>query len=332
MRKQRIFLAMALPTLALLATGPSMTGAPLRAWAAEPASAAAHRPLLIVTSIPPLAMVASQVGGERVAVRSLLAAGADPHTYEPRPSDAAALQDADVVISLGSSMDSWLGDTLRPRDGAAVVKLDETGGAAAADHDDEDGRDPHVWLDPLWVRDHAVEPVRAALVSADPEHADAFTREAAAMTAQLTALDAEIRDALLSAPTRSFLAWHPAWAHFAGRYDLRSAGDVGESEGREPSLKAMIATVEAGRAAGVRAVLVEPQEDDRHARVLADELRVGLVTVDPLGEVAAAAARPDAAPSDPNHDAQDRSSYAGLMRFNAKAFAKALGAGEPPSR
>lgn len=282
-------------------------------------AAASGRPLRVVTTIPPLAMLASELGGERVVVRSLLAAGADPHTYEPRPSDAAALQDADIVISLGSSMDDWLGESIRARDGAIVVKLDDGDGggcaaasteAAAVVEDGDEGRDPHVWLDPLWVRDRALAAIAKALSDAAPEGAPDIARREKAAADEITVVEREIREGLAAAPTRAFLAWHPAWGCFAGRFGLHSAGSVGESEGREPSLKAMIAAVKAGKEAGVRAVLVEPQEDDRHARVLADELHVELLTVDPLGD-----------PQD-----ADRSTYAALMRFNGRAFAKALGA------
>lgn len=299
----------------------------LIAFASVAPSAAAGK-VRVVTTIPPLAMLVSQIGGDRVEVRSLLAVGADPHTYEPRPSDAAALQDADVVVSLGSSLDDWLGDAIRPGDGAVVVKLDAGDGKARseehddaphaeADDHDHEGRDPHVWLDPAWVREHAVAPLHRALAAADPEGAAGYGVAARAMTEDLSNLEDDIRESLLRATTRHFLAWHPAWQHFASRFSLHPAGSVGESGGREPSLRAMIAAVRAGRAAGVKAVLVEPQEDERHARVLADELGVPLVTVDPLGDTASA----------------DRRTYRTLMLFNAGAFARALGVvreeGEP---
>lgn len=277
--------------------------------AAGSPAVAGGRPLRVVTSIPPLAMLASQVGGDRVEVRSLLAAGADPHTWEPRPSDAAALQDADVVISLGSPMDDWLGDTIRAREGSVVVKLDERTGGHDDEAGEEEGNDPHVWLDPWWVRGHALALVEKALATADPDDRAAFATRAAATSAEIAAVEESIRARLSAAPTRTYLAWHPAWGCFASRFGLVSAGHLGESEGREPSLKAMVEAVEAGRRAGVQAVLVEPQEDDRHARVLAGELHVDVVTVDPLGDLRS----------------EDRATYAALMRFNGEAFARALG-------
>lgn len=301
MKVSTLLLAAMLP--GLLAPAPSVAGGPVR----------------VVTTIPPVAMLVKEMGGDRVEVRSLLAAGADPHTYEPRPSDAAALQDADVVIALGSSLDDWLGESIRAGAGAVVVKLDAGDGhpealasgtaqREAGGHG-HGGHDPHVWLDPGWVREHAVAALHRALATADPEGAPRYGAAARTMVEDLSNLEDDIGEHLARATTRSFLAWHPAWTHFAERFGLHAVGSVGESEGREPSLKAMIAAVRAGRAAGVKAVLVEPQEDERHARVLADELGVALVTVDPLGDLSA----------------PERSTYRRLMLFNANAFARALG-------
>jgi zinc transport system substrate-binding protein len=281
---------------------------------AAPAQSA-ELPLRVVTSIPPLAMIAAELGGDRVLVHSLLPPGADAHTFEPKPSDAAALADADVVISLGSAIDDWLGETLEAPAGAQVVVLDPPSRdihAHAHAHEDEHAhgaKDPHVWLDPAWVRERAVAPIHRALATADPAGAPRYGVAARATSEKLSNMEDDIREALARAQTRSFFAWHPAWGTFAARFGLHTVGSVGEGEGREPSLYAMVAAVRAAKAAGVRAVLVEPQTDPRHARVLADELGVPLVTVDPLGDAWSA----------------DRATYPMLMRFNTTAFAKALG-------
>ncbi len=278
--------------LALLALAMSLRG---------PAQAA-NVPLRVVTSIPPLAMLAAQIGGDRVVVHAILPPGADAHTFEPRPSDAAAVADADIIVMLGSSIDRWLGDRLVPPAHVTVVRLDD--GAAG----DDEGRDPHVWLDPSWMREHAVAPIQRALAEADPAGAPRYGYSARAAAEDLADLEEDVRAELTGAATYGYLAWHPAWEHFAKRFGLHAVANIGESEGREPSLRTMIQAVQAGRAAGVRAVLVEPQMETRQAKVIADELDVPLVTVDPFGDAWSI----------------DRSTYRTLMLFNAHAFARAL--------
>lgn len=275
------------------------------------AGVAAGLPIRIVTSIPPLAMIASELGGDRVVAHSILPPGADPHTFEPRPSDAIAIADADLIVVLGSSIDDWIGGSIMvPAGNTTIVRLDEELAETHEHTHDGGGHDPHVWLDPSWVRDRAVPALQRAFVAADPEGAARYGVSARAMAGKLTDLEEDVRTALAGAPTRGFLAWHPAWEHFARRFGLHSVGSVGESGGREPSLHAMIAAIRAARAAGVRAVLVEPQVDSRQAAVLAEELGVPLVTVDPLGDAWSL----------------DRSTYQTLMLFNARAFGRAIGA------
>lgn len=274
-------------------------------------AAAAEPALHVVTSIPPLAMIVSEVGAGRVAARSILPPGADPHTFEPKPSDGRAIAEADVVVVLGSPIDSWIGKAISPSSKAVVVRLDEHGEHAGGHGEDHD--DPHVWLDPLWVRDRALPPLHRALAEADPSGAPQYGAAMRTVAERMTELDEDIRTAFSGAVTRSFLAWHPAWEAFAGRYALHSVGSVGEVSGREPSVRAMIEAIRAARAASVRAVLVEPQVDARQARVLADELGVAVLTVDPLGDPASL----------------ERSTYRLLMLYNANAFARALGVLKP---
>ena len=107
-----------------------------------------------------------------------------------------------------------------------------------------------------------------------------------------------------------FVAFHAAWRYFAARYGLEEVGVVEEAPGEEPAPRALAALVTRAREAGVPAILVEPQLSPRVAKVLAAEFGATTVLVDPNGD-----------PTDP-----ERSRYAALMRWNARAFARALGA------
>jgi zinc transport system substrate-binding protein len=276
-------------------------------------AAAGNLPVRVVTSIPPLAMLVSELGGDRVAAHSILPPGADAHTFEPRPSDARDVAGAGVVVMLGSPVDDWLSRVLEASEGASVVRLDESPAAghdpaAQARHEHPD-EDPHVWLDPVWVRDRAVPALHRALAAADPAGAAYYGVAARQMTERLGNLEEDIRASFEGAKTRSFLAWHPAWLRFAQRFGLHAIGNLAEGEGREPSLRAMIAATRAARASGVRAILVEPQQGGREASVVADELGLPVLVVDPLGDAWSI----------------DRNTYRLLMLYNARVFAQALG-------
>jgi zinc transport system substrate-binding protein len=278
------------------------------------AARAAGAPVRVVTSIPPLAMLVSELGGDRVTVHSILPPGADAHTFEPRPSDARDVAGASVVVMLGSPVDDWLARVLEASEGASIVRLDEDNPGdhehhhhSGHDHGAED--DPHVWLDPVWVRDRAVPALHRALAAADPDGAPRYGVSARLMAGRMSDLEEDIRASFEGSKTRSFLAWHPAWQRFAERFGLHAIGNLAEGEGREPSLRAMISATRAARAAGVRAILVEPQQGRREASVVAEELGIPILVVDPLGDAWSL----------------DRSTYRLLMLYNARIFGQALG-------
>lgn len=282
------------------------------------AATARAAPLQVVATIEPLAMLVREIGGDRVEVAVLVPPGASPHTFEPQPSDVAALARAALLVEMGAGLDAWvraLAAAAAPAPPRTTV-ADAPGLAllAAPGSHEQDGHaagarvDPHVWLDPIRVRDAIVPALVAALAARDPDGGAAFEQRAAAFRAQLDTLDAEVRRTLAAHGTR-FVAFHAAWRYFAERYGLEQVGVVEEAPGEEPAPRALAALVTRAREAHVPAILVEPQLSPRVAKVLAAEFGATTVLVDPNGD-----------PTDPA-----RSTYAGLMRWNAQAFARALG-------
>ena len=124
----------------------------------------------VVATTTEVADLVRQVGGTRVKVEGMLRPGGDPHDYEPRPSDVAAVADAAVVFRSGGEVDDWLGDVIDNAGGdAEVVSLIDS----VRRLDD----DPHWWQDPSnGVR--AVEAIRAELTKADPDGRATYARNA----------------------------------------------------------------------------------------------------------------------------------------------------------
>jgi ABC-type Zn uptake system ZnuABC Zn-binding protein ZnuA len=172
--------------------------------------------------------------------------------------------------------------------------------------------DPHAWLDPIRVRDTLVPALAAKLTALDPPGRAHYEASRDALVQRLGTLDAEIRT-VLAGHGRRFLAFHGAWRYFARRYQLEEVGVIEEAPGEEPTPRELGALARSARDARVSAILVEPQLNPRIAQMLARDLGIALVTVDPNGD-----------PADPA-----RASYTGLMLWNAHAFARALGGAAP---
>ena len=111
----------------------------------------------VVATTTQVADLVRQVGGSRISVDGMLRPGGDPHDYEPRPSDVAAVARADLVFRSGGEVDDWLGDVIDNAGGhAEVVSLIDSV------HRIDD--DPHWWQDPRNA-ERAVETIRARLAS-----------------------------------------------------------------------------------------------------------------------------------------------------------------------
>jgi ABC-type Zn uptake system ZnuABC Zn-binding protein ZnuA len=174
----------------------------------------------VVATTTQVADIARNVAGGRADVRSLLRPGGDPHGYEPRPSDAKALAEAEVVLRSGGDVDEWLGDLVEDAGGGAVV-------VTLADAVHRAGDDPHWWQDPRNAM-LAVAVIRDALAEADPQGRAAYERGAARYLERLRALDSEIAACIrrVSARKRRIVTTHDALGYFARRYGIHVTGAV----------------------------------------------------------------------------------------------------------
>src|SRR5215210_527793 len=124
----------------------------------------------VVATTTQVADLVREVGGARVHLEGMLRPGGDPHDYEPRPSDVAAVGRAKIVFRSGGAVDGWLSDVIENAGGdAEVVTLIDS----VKRLDD----DPHWWQDPTdGVR--AVEAIRSELTKVDPGGRATFARNA----------------------------------------------------------------------------------------------------------------------------------------------------------
>ncbi|KAB7790073.1 metal ABC transporter solute-binding protein, Zn/Mn family [Bifidobacterium leontopitheci] len=104
----------------------------------EKKSEAVTGPITVVASVNQWGSLAEQIGGDDVQVTSILSStGVDAHDFEPKTSDLAKLQKAQVVVSNGAGYDSWATKTLGRN--AIGVSAAQTVGAMEGDN-------PHLWF------------------------------------------------------------------------------------------------------------------------------------------------------------------------------------------
>ncbi|NUM52339.1 MAG: zinc ABC transporter substrate-binding protein [Candidatus Hydrogenedentes bacterium] len=269
-----------------------------------------------ITTINPLRAIVAELVGDRGEVSELLAPGASPHTYEPRPSDAMAAESALAVFYAAEDIDAWaakLPAKTRIEMFSLVPASDRIEYDADGEHDDHDedghhhetGYNGHFWSDPRIVS--AIIPnLVEKLIELDPAGADTYRNNASRFSAELNELDSEMKSAFAGLENRPVFMFHPSWSYFMRRYGLTVGGMVEPFPGKEPTPKYIDELVDAARAKGVRAVFTEPQLPRRPAEVIAEACQLSLFELDPNG------------------GGEGRRTYRELITYNADMLKKAL--------
>ncbi|WP_244493630.1 metal ABC transporter substrate-binding protein [Aureimonas sp. AU4] len=244
-------------------------------------AAFAQEPLSVVASFSILGDMVREIGGDHVAVTTLVGPDADAHVFEPSPRDTRALRDAKLLVTNGLQFEGWLprlsetsgftGETVVASNQVTARRFSETDGheeeheaavptphGHADEHHDHGTLDPHAWQDlrngVLYVR-----AIADGLAKVDPDHAGDYRARASSYTARLTALDASIRQELSTIPAseRTVVTSHDAFGYFAQAYDIRFVAPEGVSTESEASASDVAAIIRQIRDEKIKAVFVE---------------------------------------------------------------------------
>ena len=312
----------ALAAFVLLISGCNSTGS----GSAGDGPTSAPDALRVVATTTVLADLVKQVGQENVSVHSLVPKGGEAHTFDPTPSDATTVSDAQLLVMNGLGLDEWLGDLATDvgADDVPVVELAEDldgvtylageahdGDEHADDSDEHAGEDfnPHLWLNIQYAILY-VERLTGALADADPDHADAYRTNSAEYVAELEELDSWAHDQMETIPDdhRRVISFHEAFPYFAEAYGLEIIGTVIDAPGQDPSAGEVAALIDVIESEGASAIFTEAQFPTTAAERISEETGVqivGSLYTDALGD----------APVD---------TYAGMMRFDIETVVEAL--------
>ncbi|SDO17657.1 metal ABC transporter substrate-binding protein [Geodermatophilus sp. DSM 45219] len=255
--------------------------------------------LTVVAGFYPLEWAAQRVGGDRVDVSSLTPPGAEAHDLELAPQDVAAVSEADLLVylegfqpALDEAAQNEAADTAWDAGQAADLSLtaEEHGheGETAEEHaehaeEGEEGEalDPHFWLDPTRLASVG-DALAERLAEADPDGAATYEENAAALRADLEALDAEMSAGLADCAVDTLVTGHDAFGYLADRYGLEVVGISGLSPSAEPSPAAQAEITELVRERGVTTVYTETLVDPAVAETVATEAGAQTAVLDPL--------------------------------------------------
>ena len=258
----------------------------MAAAVACPQQTEANNQLGVVVTILPQAEFVESIGGDKVDITVMVPPGASPHTYEPAPSQMAALSRARLYAKVGSGVEfelTWMDKLIAQNKDMLVVDCSkgiELQQMAAGDEDEPaGGMDPHIWMSPQNAQ-IMVRNIADGLIQIDPDNSAYYEQNRDAYLQKLAQLDQDIRDGLAGVKNRVFMVYHPAFGYFASCYDLTMLPI--EAEGKEPTPAGLQHLVEQAKEHNIRVVFAEPQFNPQSAKVIADAIDGRVVLINPL--------------------------------------------------
>lgn len=242
-----------------------------------------------VVTVLPHQWLVEQVGGEHVAVTTMVRPGESAEMYQPTDAQISQVMAANVYFRTGMPLEEGPGfQAIRRsgkvrvvdlRDGVALREMQQHSHHEEEDGHDHDhgdahdhasespmGKDPHIWLSPKLLKVQA-KTAADALSEVDPAHREDYQRNLAALVERLDELDQQIRETLKSHRDKAFFVFHPAWGYFADEYGLRQIAI--ETEGKEPSDRELTALQQQARQEGVKVIFIQQQTAGGSAKAIA---------------------------------------------------------------
>jgi ABC-type Zn uptake system ZnuABC Zn-binding protein ZnuA len=249
--------------------------------------------LRVVATTPDLASLARAVGGDAVEVTALAREGEDPHFVDPKPSFIRTLNQADVLVEGGASLEAgWLPPLLEgarnPRiaTGApgrivasdGITLLDTPARLDRSLGDVHPTGNPHFLLDP--VRAEAVaRAIARALCTIDAARCAGYEVGAARLAASIDAKVPAWRSALAPLAGTKVVTYHKNYDYLAERFGFEVMGTLEPKPGLPPSPSHLAELVPRMQAAGVRLVLVEPYRSRQTADFVAEKTGARVVVL-----------------------------------------------------
>lgn len=250
----------------------------------------------IYVSILPLRGLVHEIVGDDLPIEVLVPAGASPESFEPTPRQFVALNEAQLVCSVG--LIDFETTLLQKLDNPQkLVNLSEgvdlLAGSCSHGHGLEQahthghdghhhahGIDPHIWTSPRALRQmaaHAYEAIRIHYPDSTK-----YERNYLNLCEKIDSLDAQTARRIAASGVQLIVLYHPALTYYARDYGVQQLAI--EEDGKEPSARHLARLIEQARANQVRRIFYQSQFPASTVEVIAGDIGAEAVQIDPLRE------------------------------------------------
>jgi len=244
-----------------------------------------EKPVITVT-LEPLRYFTEAIAGDCFEVISMVPKGSSPESYDPTPQQLVNLSKSQAYLRIGyiGFEQAWMKKleanypTMKVYDTSKGVNLIRAEGHWHGDHYHEGGVEPHIW-NSTQNASVIADNIYAALSEMDADHQPEYKQRLDSLKQVIARTDADVRTFLANADS-TFLIYHPALSYFARDYGLHQISI--EEGGKEPSPATLKTLIETCRREGAQVIFVQQEFDQRNAQLIADELGIEIVPINPL--------------------------------------------------
>jgi ABC-type Zn uptake system ZnuABC Zn-binding protein ZnuA len=282
-------------------------------------------PLIVATSVAPIANIIKNVGGDKVQILQFIPDGIDSHTFKLSATDGVIVKTkANIVVINGLNLEVAIEEAAIQSQNSKLTTIKLADKTISHDEwifdnsfPEENGNpNPHLWLNVVYAEKYA-EIIRDGLSTVDPENAEYYDLNTDRYLDRLHQLDAAIMDSIQTIPpeNRKLVTYHDSWPYFAKHYGLEVVIALQPANFKEPTqeeIAQIIAQTQNERVPAIFASEVFPNDVTEQ---IASEAHVEVVRT----------LRDDALPGEPD---ASQHTYVGMMVANVRTMVSALG-GDP---
>lgn len=292
--------------------------------------------LKVYTSFYPLYDFVSKIAGERAEVVNLIPPGTESHDFEPNPKEIIELSKADIFVYNGSGFELWIEKVIQGLDtsnmtvlnmsehvdlltreetGEVDVEREEEGDdkseAEAEEGQEEEGiYDPHIWLDPIRMKDVALT-IKEALIEADNAGKETYESNYNSLISELDKLDSEFKEVAINAKRKEIIVSHAAFGYLTKRYGLQQIAISGLSPSDEPSQKELQEIIKFAKENDVKYILFETLVSGKIAEIVREQIGAEALRLNPIEGLTI-------------EELAQGEDYFSVMRKNLEAISKAV--------
>jgi len=244
----------------------------------------------VTVSILPQKYLVEHLLNGSIRVNVMIPDGNSPTTYSPTPSQLRDVSRSSLYLRIGyiGFEQAWMdrivsiNNKLKVVDTSKGISLIIDEGEHQKDHFHGGGIDPHVWTSPKSMI-QVLANTQEALISEFPDQRESIEANGLKLKMSMSSLDSLFIHARLEMKSNKFIIFHPAYTYLARDYDLIQVSI--EHMGKEPSAKWLKEVTDMAVKQGINAIFVQKEFDKRNARVIAEEIGIPIVEVNPLSEL-----------------------------------------------